>query len=448
MIETKAERCRARSDMATSPIGDATLPINTLAARGREPLQLGRWLHLAAPMVSTLLPIVQAVAPTEGHPLQREPYRLFFPLGMALSFAGVGHWLLFALGVMPSYHSIFHAMTQIQGFLLCFAIGFLFTMIPRRTQTRAPSMAQLAIGAIAPVGTTVAAWLGLWAWAQAFWLIAGAMLIGFLVSRIRSSKAKRRPPNSFVWLPVGFAMGMGGAVLAGVGAALGPERWWIHQLGQMFVLQGMFLALVMGVGSLALPLMTRGEMPADGATTPADRRARLGHLLAAAALVTTFVMEALGWQTLAYLGRGTLVLLVLIDGAQIHRRPSRPGWNRWLIWLAAWAIPAGYLLAALLDPAHAKAALHVTFIGGLAMLTFAVSTQVTLGHGGFDGLMQGRPWAVAAIGALLVVATIARVLLSVDPARYLVWMGIASGAFVLAGLAWSIFLLPKLLRVR
>ena len=64
---------------------------------------------------------------------RREPYRVFFPLGATMAVAGIGHWLLHALGFLADYRSIFHSITQIQSFLTAFAVGFLFTMIPRRT---------------------------------------------------------------------------------------------------------------------------------------------------------------------------------------------------------------------------------------------------------------------------------------------------------------------------
>ena len=34
-----------------------------------------------------------------AHPIRRDPYKLFFPLGALLSWAGVLHWLLHALTV-------------------------------------------------------------------------------------------------------------------------------------------------------------------------------------------------------------------------------------------------------------------------------------------------------------------------------------------------------------
>src|SRR5438270_8227167 len=91
-------------------------------------------------------------------PWRREPYRVLFPLGVLLAWAGVLHWLLFALGMTEEYRSIFHSMAQIQGFIACFAVGFLFTMIPRRTGTAAPAPWQMAVAIGAPIATVVCAW--------------------------------------------------------------------------------------------------------------------------------------------------------------------------------------------------------------------------------------------------------------------------------------------------
>ena len=52
-----------------------------------------------------------------------EPYRVFFPLGLVLAWAGVLHWLLHGLGLLSDYRPVFHSITQIQGFLICFALG-------------------------------------------------------------------------------------------------------------------------------------------------------------------------------------------------------------------------------------------------------------------------------------------------------------------------------------
>ena len=68
-----------------------------------------------------------------------------------------------ALGSRSTYTSstpdVFH-LAQIQGFLACFAVGFLMTMIPRRTGTAPPTSLELALCALALAGTVAGAWFG------------------------------------------------------------------------------------------------------------------------------------------------------------------------------------------------------------------------------------------------------------------------------------------------
>ncbi len=400
--------------------------------------------------VSSSLPaeMAQVVAPSpdidHAPLLLREPYRLMFPIGAALAFAGIGHWVLHAVGVLEDYRPIFHAMTQIQGFLMAFAVGFLFTMIPRRTGSAPPSVFTLTVGALAPIGVSVFAWHRAWMLSQLCWFVLAFTVVGFVVRRFSNRRSTRRPPNSFVWIPVAFLLGVAGSLLTAVGAASGGQ-WWLHDLGRGFVLQGMFVALVLGVGGLALPLMTRGEAPADADDSTDHRRARALHLLAAATLVASFFLEQ--WVSLraGLAVRGSVVAATLLMSAELAVPPSKPGAVRRLVWVSAWMLPLGFMLGAIFDD-HAKAFLHVAFIGGLATLALAVSTQVTLGHGGFSSLLGGRPWAVVAIGAFALLALGPRIAMSIDPDRFFLWMGVAAALFIAALVSWVVFVVPKLAR--
>src|SRR5262245_18546613 len=162
--------------------------------------------------------------PAQQVPLwRREPYRLFFPLGVALAWAGVLHWLLHSIGLLGTYEPVFHSIVQIQGFMMCFAVGFLFTAIPRRTGTSPPSAWQMLVCLIAPVGTTVAAWYQSWAVSQVFWMVIVLVLLGFAGRRFLSSQAARRPPTSFIWVPLSLAMGGEGWVMTAVMGVFGVE---------------------------------------------------------------------------------------------------------------------------------------------------------------------------------------------------------------------------------
>lgn len=371
---------------------------------------------------------------------RREPYRLFFPLGLLLVWAGVSHWLLHALGVLPDYRPIFHAMTQIQGFLACFAVGFLFTAVPRRTVSAPPAGWQMIVGALMPVGTTLAAWEQRWAVAQAFWVVLLLMLAGFVVPRLTSSRGGRRPPVSFVWIPVALAFGLIGSFMTGA-LAFGDDYQWLHDLGQRLALQGTFLALIVGLGGMVLPLLTRGESVPDAAPSHGARLAL--ELAAAAGLAVSFWLEIFVSLRGGYLLRAVVLLVVLTFSARLWRWPGVPGWHRWLVWLSAWMIPLGYLLAAVY-PAHKKAGLHVTFIAGFALLALAVGLHVTLAHGGYPKLVKGRPWQVPLFGGLLLVATVGRVLVDFDQVRFFHWIGVSSAAFLAGTFFWALLVLPRI----
>ena len=376
---------------------------------------------------------------------RREPYRVLFPLGAMLAWAGVLHWLLHSVGILPEYKPVFHAIAQIQGFMTCFAVGFLFTAIPRRTGTAPPAAWQMAVALIAPPGAVVAAWLERWGLSQAIWMALVLVLIGFAVRRFLSAEAARRPPNSFIWIPLSFAMGIVGSVLIAVGAFRGESWFWLHDLGRLLLLQGMFLGLIVGVGGMVLPLVTRGEAPADAAATRRGHWERAGHLLAAFVLLYSFWLENRISQSGGLALRSGLTLVLLLVSGGIHRLPTLAGWHRWLVWLSAWMIPAGYALAALF-PLRMKAGLHVVFIGGFAMMALSVGMHVTLAHGGYARLVAGRLWQVPVCGSLLVVAMALRALCDFDPERFFLWLGAAAASFLLATIVWGSLLLPRLMR--
>ncbi|HEY2775303.1 MAG TPA: NnrS family protein, partial [Candidatus Binatia bacterium] len=335
---------------------------------------------------------------------------------------------------------IFHGMTQVQGFLLCFAIGFLFTMIPRRTGSAPPSTMEMIAGIAAPVSTVIAAWLQKWAMSQLGWVLACGLLLRFAVVRARRAPALRRPPASFVWIPVALLVGLCGSVMTGVGASRGPSGMWLHQLGQQLVLQGVFTSLVVGVGGFLLPMITRGQGPG-----PSGAKGELAavtlHLVAAAILVASFFVQQLGSIREGCALRAAVVAAELLFGAQLWRLPSVPGWNRRLVWIAAWMLPTGFAAAALW-PDYYEAGLHVSFVGGFATLSLAVGTHVVLAHGGKGDLVSGQPWQVGAIALLMGAALVSRVAMTVQAAHRNAWMATAAVFFLAATAVWMGFLLP------
>jgi uncharacterized protein involved in response to NO len=376
---------------------------------------------------------------------RRRPYRIFFPLGFLLSWAGVLHWLLHGVGVLANYRPVFHSIAQIQGFMMSFAVGFLLTAIPRRTGTAPPAVWQMMACFIALVGSTIAAWFERWALSQMFWFVLVAVLLGFAARRFLQADAGRRPPNSFVWVPLALATGIAGSVLIASYGVLGSEYYRLHELGKLLLLQGMFLGLVVGLGGLVLPVMTRGQGPPDGRAGAGDRLVRVGHVAGALMLTATFWLE----NSISVQGglalRAVLMLVLLLVSGQIWRTPTVPGSHRWLIWLSTWMIPIGYAMAAAF-PAQKKAGLHVVFIGGFALMALTVGLHVTLAHGGYEKLARGHPWQVPGIAGLLALAIVFRGLVDFDQNHFFHWIATSAACFLSATVLWASLVLPRIWR--
>jgi uncharacterized protein involved in response to NO len=374
--------------------------------------------------------------------LRAEPFRAFFPLGVALGTVGVGHWLLYTTGVTASYSCLAHGLAQTQAFVIAFAVGFLFTALPRRTQTPPPAWWELAAAAVLLATTATAAMAERWIAAESAYLGLAALLVRFALVRFLARTAGRRPPAAFVLVPIAFAQGVAGAALILAWAA-GAASADALALGRLLVEQGVGLSLVAGVGSLVLPLVGGTPPPADLGTSPRETARAVAFGAAGALLVATLLAEHAGWLRAGPLVRGAVVAAVLVPAGRLWRGPARPGLHRRFVWLAAWLVPVG-LVAAGLAPDYRVPALHVLFVGGFGLLSFGVATHVSLGHLGLERLATGRPPAVAAVGAGLLLAMAARVVADWSD-TYFAHLGWAAGLWLGASVVWLAFFGPRLL---
>jgi uncharacterized protein involved in response to NO len=369
-----------------------------------------------------------------------DPWRMFFPLGILLSWAGVLHWLLFAVGATDAYRAVFHATAQIQGFMTSIAVGFLYTFVPRRTGTAPPARAAILAAAAAPVGATILASLDRLALAELVWLGGAAVVTVFVVRRLRSTAGARPVPSVFVWVPVALLSGMVGAVLVAAAVVLDPhEEPAMWQLGRGLLLQGFLSALVIGVGGTLLPTLLRGEpAPVSISATAGER---LAQPVAASLFLASFPIEIYVAPWPGFALRAAVSGGVLAYTARLWRRPSMPGIHRWFIWLSAWLLPSGYLVAAMYPPLR-SAALHVVFIGSFGLMAMSVSLHVALSHGGHPERLARASWPTWAMGLLLLAALVFRILAGVDAAHVTRWLGPAAASFLLGTIAWACLAIP------
>jgi uncharacterized protein involved in response to NO len=373
--------------------------------------------------------------------LRAEPFRLFFPLALVLGVTGVAHWVLYTTGAIGSYLARFHAVTQTQSFLVAFAAGFLLTAVPKRTRTSPASWIEIgALFALLPVVSLATLFeapvLGQIAYAAALLVLAQ-----FAIRRFAGRAAGRRPPASFAMVPIGLLAGLVGAALTSAGLADDAPGWMLS-MGRRLAFEGVFICLTLGIGAFFLPLAGRGEGAPD--LDKGHRLAIPAYLAAGLLIIAGLVVEVAGSPRTGALLRGVVALTVIVASGAF-RPPSRPGANRWLVWIAAWAVPLG-LLGAAVFPDHRIEALHVRFVGGFGLLAFAVSTHVVLGHTDSEAAQSGRPWPVLAFGALFAAAMGLRVSVTAVPEHYFGWLGTAASLWLAGATAWAVLVLPKLWR--
>lgn len=379
-------------------------------------------------------------------PWRREPFRVLFPLGVVLAWFGIGHWIAYAVGLVSEYSCQAHGLTQMQSFLMAFAMGFLLTALPRRTQTKPASATELLLIAAALILTAGASLMEVWLVAEAAYAFLFLLLMQFAVRRFLGRDAGRRPPAAFVLIPFAIMHGLVGAGLV-AWSAQPSAPLFTGSLGRLLIEQGVFLCLAMGIGNLILPLMSGTPPPADLGSSPQETRKAIGFAACGAGVFASLVLEQLGWSMLGPLLRAALISVTFGLGAGALRGPQKPGLHRRLVWLSVWLMPLGLVLSALL-PDYRVPALHILFIGGFSLMAFSVATHVALSHlDGLEPLALGSPGPVRALAALILLSLAAR--LAADWSNtyfdHLAW---AAGLWITGSVVWLIFLGPKLLRPR
>jgi uncharacterized protein involved in response to NO len=374
---------------------------------------------------------------TGTHPAvwRRDPFRVFFPLGVLLAWVGIGHWLLYATGAIRSYSCLLHGLVQMQAFMMAFATGFLMTALPRRTQSAPPSTGEMAGAVAALVATTAGAAAERWWVAEVAYLVLLTLLLRFALGRLGGPAPGRRPPAAFTLIPIALLHGVLGAglILAATGPG-GPA--WAMGLGRLCVEQGVLLCLVVGTGGLVLPLVVGATPPADLGSSPRETGRALAYALLGGLVLVSLLLEHAGWSRGGPLLRAATVAAGLALGGA-WRPPGRPGLHRRLVWVAAWLVPTGCLASALV-PEYRVPALHVLFIGGFSLLAFAVATHVVLGHLGLTVLAEGRPAPIVILGVAFLLAMLAR--LAADASStYFAHLGWAAGSWIAGSAVWLAF---------
>ena len=373
----------------------------------------------------------------------REPFRVFFPLGALFGLSGVSLWPLFYLGIHTSFYpGLMHARMMIEGFLGAFVFGFLGTALPR--MTGAPPLARWEVWPLvalhaAATGTHIA---HLHFAGDRLFLLTLVFFVMCMARRI--ARRDDLPPPGFALAGVAFLNAIAGTALL----AVTPWNVWAHAMpvGTALLNEGWVLLLILGVGSFLLPrfLGLPGKTFPESRTPPPGWMPRASIAAGAGIAITaTILAEQFAFHPeAARLARCGVAAAYLVTTVPFHSAKV-PNFTLTLCLRAALVLLVAGLAFPLAWPLHRVAGLHVVFIGGYSLITFAVATRVVLGHSGNSHLFP-KPMPFLLTAALLIVAAaVLRAAGDLLPATRAHWLNASSYAWMLAAAIWSWRVLPK-----
>jgi len=371
--------------------------------------------------------------------LTEEPFRIFFPLGVLASVAGVLLWPLLYLGWLPYYPGGPHTRLMMGGFIGAFALGFLGTALPRMMS--APHLrvwellALLAFYLVSMLGYVCnQGFLG-----DAVLLL---LLAFFFVSMVVRLIWLRQdvPPPGFVLVVLGWLAAMAGLLVFLLEGE--PElvvTGLRHRMAGLLFYQGFVLLPILGIGAFLFPrfmgLKTLHMFDESRSLPPGWGKKGCLALAVGLVVIMSFWLEAAGWMKVAGFARCGVVAWYLWLDVPVFRKANESG-------TMAFGVRAGLLLlilafpAAAFFPSYRIGVEHMVFISGFGLVAIMIASRVTLGHSGHaDKFTKKLNVMRVVIGAILM-AMMTRVVAEFLPAIRVSHLGYAAASWVVGVLLW------------
>ena len=374
----------------------------------------------------------------------REPFRIFFPAGVLAGIAGVSLWPLYFTGITEFYPGLSHARIMACGLFAAFIFGFLGTAMPRMLSAKPLHALQVLPLVLIHAGMVAAFACSKIFVGDVLFLTVLASFVGLMAARAK--QRKDTPPPGFILVGLSFLSVATGTVLAIAQHFRELDVFWIT-LQRLLSYQGFVLLPILGIGPFILPrlfgMQSQHDFPEMMIPAAAWWKKAALAFAAGALVIGSFFVEASGWYRVAHWIRFGAALGYILIEMPFHRAPATNALGV-SVRIAFAGIVAGFLAVALW-PAYRVGLLHLTLVGGFAVITFVVATRVVFGHSGNGALLKGRNrWLLIAIGLMLfgMATRISgdfwpKVLASHYTYGALLWI---------AGvLLWAVYVLPKVL---
>lgn len=378
----------------------------------------------------------------QNPPRLEEPYRLFFPAGMAIGLLGILLWPLFYAGWLPYYPNFAHTRLMIDGFAGLFIFGFLMTAGPRLLG--APAFSRRS--AIGIFGLCCAACLAHLLNKIALGDLFFGLTVGVVIIHVTVAFRARSdcPPPGFPLAALGLLCACLGSILLALSTSAWPNAI-AFELGKILLYQGFTLLPIIGIGAFFFPKILGGrnthDFPEMRLPNQEWKRRFRHSFFVAIAFFASVALELSGQIPLAYALRlGGLGLYCIAEIPFPEFRKGESPHGRQLLFTLA-TIAIGFV-GILIFPVYKIAWLHAYFMVGLTGIIFLVSLRVVFGHGDRPELIRKSVRPSAWIIGLLALAAATRIYadfkLSSQISHYLY----AAAIWILCGLAWLVFVAP------
>lgn len=404
--------------------------------------------------LSTTLPSVQMPVKTGtkrsaiSQLLVAEPFRPFFFLGWIVSLIGLLIWPLYFAGALKSYPGLSHAYLMVQFFVGSFAVGFLWTALPRMLEVPGPGRFFVFGG----IGFII---IGVFLHLNKFYVAGHCAFLGLLslvlLFAIRRYPARRDlPPPSFVLVIFGLLSGFFGTVLTAAG-----EAGWIagfgYRAGRILLTDYFLLFLVVGISAFLAPRFLeqkahQGFASSRKATPIWAKRAKIATATALILTAGALLQSAGAVRIGALITALPLTLYVLFHVRIWQKQPNLtwPSIGMRLSLLSAIAAPWTRVFM----PEARLFSAHLLLLGGFSLLTLTIGARVTFGHSGYEKLFRAKMHTIGAVIILYVASLVVRLWAEFSLLYWSQLLLISSGLLILAHLIWGILIIPKIFKIK
>ena len=332
----------------------------------------------------------------------KEPFRIFFPAGVVAGIIGVALWPLHFLGVVSYYPGQAHVRLMAYGFFGAFIFGFLGTALPRMLSARPLGFRNVMMLAGLYCWVVGTFSFGKILWGDVFLLVLLLFFLGLVVTRAASRKDT--PPPGFVLVGLAWLCVLTGAVLAVAQSRMELPVFWVN-LQRLLSSQGFVLLPILGIGPFLLPrffgLESTHDFPEMQRPSGLWMRKALFALGTGCVIIVSFLLEARGDFRIAHGIRFVASLVYLAVEFPFAKAPKLASALGASLHLAFAILLTGFLTVTFF-PEYRVGLLHLTLVGGFAVITFVVATRVVFGHSGnLQKLKTGNWWLIAAVGMML-----------------------------------------------